>query len=164
MPRTPPTAFSRDNLKRKLMSLSHGQELCQLAALASLPCAANQEPACLLTKLLTMTTTYKFPSQENLLVSGRMVILFASYLCKVTASVCMLLSYSAVSLGTVTFWACTIMEHIYSFPGNVLYGLTTTAFGQGWKFMSCGHCQELGQQASGHLIGCTRVNNQSQAR
>ena len=25
-------------------------------------CAANQEPACLLTQLLTMTTTYEFPS------------------------------------------------------------------------------------------------------
>ena len=35
---------------------------------------------------------------------------------------------------------------------------------QGWKFMSCGHCQEKGQQASWLLIGCTRVNNQSEAR
>ena len=59
MPRTPPTASSRDNLKWKLMSLSHGQELCQLAA--SLSCAANQEPACLFTQFLTMTTTQNFP-------------------------------------------------------------------------------------------------------
>ena len=29
---------------------------------------------------------------------------------------------------------------------------------------SCSHCQELGQQASWLLIGCTRVNNQSEAR
>ena len=35
---------------------------------------------------------------------------------------------------------------------------------QGWKFMSCIHCQELCQQASWLLIGCTRVNNQSEAR
>ena len=35
---------------------------------------------------------------------------------------------------------------------------------QGWKFMSCSHCQELGQQASWLLTGCTRVNNQSEAR
>ena len=28
------------------------------------------------------------------------------------------------------------------------------------KFMTCSHCQELGQQASWLLIGCTRVNNQ----
>ena len=35
---------------------------------------------------------------------------------------------------------------------------------QGWKFISCSHCQELGQQASWLLIGCTRVNNQSEAR
>ena len=35
---------------------------------------------------------------------------------------------------------------------------------QGWKFMSCRHCQELGQQASWPLIGYTRVNNQSEAR
>ena len=35
---------------------------------------------------------------------------------------------------------------------------------QGWKFMSYSHCQELGQQASWLLIGCTRVNNQSEAR
>ena len=35
---------------------------------------------------------------------------------------------------------------------------------QGWKFVSCRHCQELGQQASWLLIGCTRVINQSEAR
>ena len=35
---------------------------------------------------------------------------------------------------------------------------------QGRKFMSCSHCQELGQQASWLLIGCTRVNSQSEAR
>ena len=29
-------------------------------------CAANQEPACFLTQLLTMTTTHKFPSQAML--------------------------------------------------------------------------------------------------
>ena len=28
---------------------------------------------------------------------------------------------------------------------------------QGWKFMSCSHCQDLCQQASLLLIGCTRV-------
>ena len=32
---------------------------------------------------------------------------------------------------------------------------------QGWKFMSCCHCQELGQQAIWLLIGCTRLNNHS---
>ena len=36
--------------------------------------------------------------------------------------------------------------------------------GQGWKFMSCSHCQELGQQASWLLTGYTRVNNQSEAK
>ena len=35
---------------------------------------------------------------------------------------------------------------------------------QGWKFLSCSQCEELGQQASWLLIGCTRVNNQSEAR
>ena len=35
---------------------------------------------------------------------------------------------------------------------------------QGWKFMSSSHGQELGQQVSWLLIGCTRVNNQSEAR
>ena len=30
---------------------------------------------------------------------------------------------------------------------------------QGWKFMSCSDCQELGQQASWLLIGYMRVNN-----
>ena len=35
---------------------------------------------------------------------------------------------------------------------------------QGWKIMSCSHCQELCQQASWLLIGCTRLNNQSEAR
>ena len=35
---------------------------------------------------------------------------------------------------------------------------------QGWKFTSCSHCQELGQQVSWLLIGCTRVNDQSEAR
>ena len=35
---------------------------------------------------------------------------------------------------------------------------------QGWKFMSCSHCQELCQQASWLPIDCTIVNNQSEAR
>ena len=35
---------------------------------------------------------------------------------------------------------------------------------QGWKFMSCSHCQEVCQQVSWLLIGCTKVNNQSKAR
>ena len=35
---------------------------------------------------------------------------------------------------------------------------------QGWKFMSCGHCRDFGQQASWLLIGCKRVNKQSEAR
>ena len=30
---------------------------------------------------------------------------------------------------------------------------------QGWKFMSCSHCKELGQQASWLLIGCKKVDN-----
>ena len=46
------------------MSLSRGQELGQLADLVSdwlfTLGAANQGPACLLTQLLTMTTTQKF--------------------------------------------------------------------------------------------------------
>ena len=33
-----------------------------------------------------------------------------------------------------------------------------------WKFVSCSHCQELGQQAGWLLIGYTRVNNQSEVR
>ena len=36
--------------------------------------------------------------------------------------------------------------------------------GQGWKLMSRSHCQELGQQARWLLIGCSRVNKQSEAR
>ena len=37
--------------------------------------------------------------------------------------------------------------------------------GQGRKLMSCSHCQELSQHASLMLlIGCIRVNNQSEAR
>ena len=35
---------------------------------------------------------------------------------------------------------------------------------QGWKFVSCSHCQELCQQVSWLLIGCTKVNNQSEPR
>ena len=34
---------------------------------------------------------------------------------------------------------------------------------QGWKLLSCCHCQELCQQASWPLIGSKRVNNQSEA-
>ena len=48
------------------MSLSHCQELGQFLDLASelvVPtCVANQDPAHLLTQVLTMTTTHKFPS------------------------------------------------------------------------------------------------------
>ena len=36
--------------------------------------------------------------------------------------------------------------------------------GLGWKYMNCSHCQELSQQASWLVIGCTRVNNLSEAR
>ena len=32
------------------------------------------------------------------------------------------------------------------------------------KLVSCSHGQELGQHVTWHLIGCTRVNNQSEAR
>ena len=35
---------------------------------------------------------------------------------------------------------------------------------QGRNFLSCSHCQKLRQQASWLLIGCTRVNNQSEVR
>ena len=43
-------------------------------------------------------------------------------------------------------------------------GMVQTVTFQGWKFMSCSRCQELGQQASWLLIGCTRGDNQSEAR
>ena len=39
-----------------------------------------------------------------------------------------------------------------------------SAYFQGLTFLSCSHCQELCQQASWLLIGCTRVNNQLEAR
>ena len=42
--------------------------------------------------------------------------------------------------------------------------LTVSRRPQGWKLMSCCHCHELCQQVSWLLIGCTRVNNQSEAR
>ena len=42
-------------------------------------------------------------------------------------------------------------------------GCEDTDYSQGRKFMSCSHRQELGQQASRLLIGCTKVNNQSEA-
>ena len=34
----------------------------------------------------------------------------------------------------------------------------------GWKCTSCSHCQKLCQQANWLLIGCTRVDNQLEAR
>ena len=43
-------------------------------------------------------------------------------------------------------------------------GVSREWFSLGRKSMSCSLCQELGQQASRLLIGCTRVNNQSEAR
>ena len=46
-----------------------------------------------------------------------------------------------------------VYQYLYAYDGE--YGLT-----QGWKFMSSNHSQELCQQASWLLIGCTRVNNQ----
>ena len=56
------------SLRWEFMSLSHDQELGQLAAwpgfwLVVHSCVANQQPACLLTYLLTITTTHKFPSR-----------------------------------------------------------------------------------------------------
>ena len=55
-------------LKRKLMSLSYRQEFgpSYLASnWLSMSCVANQEPACVLTQLLTMSTTHKFPSLDK---------------------------------------------------------------------------------------------------
>ena len=37
---------------------------------------------------------------------------------------------------------------------------TTVMRAQGWKFMSCSHCQDLCQQVSWILIGYTSGNNQ----
>ena len=52
-------------------------------------------------------------------------------------------------------------------PGKLIKYLVTdgeqVSRDQGWIFFSCSHCQELCQQASWLLIGCTRVNNQSEA-
>ena len=51
------------------------------------------------------------------------------------------------------------------FAFAILVGVGAAYFySQGWKFMSCSHCQGLGQQTSWLLIGCTRVNNQIEAR
>ena len=61
-------------------------------------CAANQEPACLLTQLLTITTAHKFPSQMT--------------------------------------------------QTGDLFDRYQISSSQGWKFMSCSHCQKLCQQAS----------------
>ena len=36
--------------------------------------------------------------------------------------------------------------------------------GQGWKLMSCGHCQRVvSTREACFIIGCTRVNNQQEA-
>ena len=48
--------------------------------------------------------------------------------------------------------------------GDMLLFKDNKVYHQGWKFMNCSHCQELCQQASWLLIGCTRVNHQSEAR
>ena len=41
---------------------------------------------------------------------------------------------------------------LYVFIRNLLHN-------QGWKFMSCSHCQKMCQQTSWLLIGCSSVNN-----
>ena len=56
--------------------------------------------------------------------------------------------------GFVYHFRVVAVDGVYETPSTI----------QGWKFMNCIHCQELGQQASWLLIGCTRVNNQSRAR
>ena len=52
--------------------------------------------------------------------------------------------------------------------GRILFGADITLEGKVGvlvrEFMSCSQCQELGQQANWLLIGCTRGNNQSEAR
>ena len=57
------------DLEWKFMSCSQVKKsvnlLTWLLIGCSSSCAANQEPACLLTPLLTMTTTHKFPSQAK---------------------------------------------------------------------------------------------------
>ena len=55
-----------------------------------------------------------------------------------------------------------------AYQNSVLSGITLSVVrkvcAQGWIFMSCSHCQEWCQQASWLMIGCTKVNDQSEAR
>ena len=57
--------------------------------------------------------------------------------------------------------ACRQQQHEVKIVVNKMDDLLNHNTHQGWKFMSCSHCQKLGQQASWLLIGCTRVKNQS---
>ena len=52
------------------------------------------------------------------------------------------------------------LNNIRGRGGGVKYAATSSV--QERKFMSCSHCQELCQQASWLLIGCTRVQTTSQ--
>ena len=61
--------------------------------------------------------------------------------------------------------SCAVIDHRLGSQAERTIGLGLRSLYrsvQGWKFMSC--CQEMCQQASWLLIGCTRVDNQSEAQ
>ena len=130
--------------------------------------------------------TYKIFYQRNIMARRR--ILFFNFVFHFFISVGLLLrtiGYYIECLkenpkGSINeiFFQCkfdnpTVFDEKWS-PGTYGYGLIGigTILGsiqilywtQGWQFMSCSHCQELCQPAIWLLIGCTRVNNQSEAR
>ena len=70
---------------------------------------------------------------------------------------------SRAALTEATFALKGILVHGETVPAPAAYGHRQSARvsvpwpNQGWKLMSCSHCQEMDQQASWLLIGYTRV-------
>ena len=122
----------------------------------------------MLTQLLTMTTTHKFPSLV-VEVLHRLAAAVPRILHQLTQPV------EAEPLGVSVdpgHKAVGVVGHLEAVHGldpvarAVDEGVTPAPVSPAlkWKLVSCSHCQELCQQASWLLIGFKRVNNQSEAR
>ena len=112
----------------------------------------------MLTQLLTVTTTHKFPPQ----VSGVGITARCPLLEALRLEHCENITDAGLN-AMFKHWGRRLKMVELSYTGVEGSGLTAKcprlekmsleSCAEGWKIMSCSHCQELGQQARWLLIG-----------
>ena len=122
----------------------------------------------MLTQFLTMTTTHKFPLQSRGNGGGRHTLIYGPG-DRVQTMDSLKVAYDANGFvagidGNTERFRFNGLSQLVEYARNGGGETVQYFYDQGWKFMSCSQCQELGQQANWLLIGCTRGNDQSEAR